>query len=162
MTQAQIAARAALTAAQSRLATFLARSSFDPQDVLARRSIRAIEKTRAMRKNAFDRGDEHGFARSHDAYGCALQGFACINVEKDYDFAIALGDDAVALTEATRDIRNPGRFTVAQIEQAEIVIDRLGGKLTPVATVSGLTGVAILRGLHCSAAMEGVVVANDR
>jgi hypothetical protein len=140
---------------------FLDRGSLDAQDLIAKRSIRALVKLSALRQNAYDRG--LGIAHHHCTR--ALDGvifiFAGINTAKNYSFADKVHPHIADMTRALDHLANPAEDAEEVLDQARAVIEAYEDVLTPVCTIHGISSVAILRGDHAEAAMAGVHIAND-
>jgi hypothetical protein len=141
--------------------TFLDRATLAPQDLIAKRAIRAIDGLQGLITNAYNRGDAEGMFECRRGLAGAVSALACVNTEQHYDFAAQVHPDIPAATEFFAALDIPAGEAEGLLADAEEIFDSLKDELTPVCTVHGVTSSAILRGFHCDRALAGVAPVND-
>ena len=158
---------------------FLAKHSNDDGEKLAQRAIKALHELRRLAQNFADNGRSQFYANAHEGIKASLYGFCCLNTVKRFTFA-----DQV--DEAVRDFTAFVKETIAAaghndqngaidgstddtiyalaedaVQFAEGMVDTHKVLYRPVAKVSGVSSVVILRGDFCRLAVAGLNPANQ-
>ena len=147
--------------------SFVAKRTSDPDELLAQRAIKCVQELRRLAQNFATRGKSALLAGAVEGIKAALYGFCCINANKQFFFANQVDNDAAAFTEFVkshvRDLNEQSARLLAQdaIDFAEGIVATHRPCYQPVATVSGVSSVLILRGDHCLTALANLDVANN-
>ncbi len=140
--------------------SFLTKNANDQSEELAQRAISALHKLRRLAQNFADNGRTQFFANANEGIKATLYGFCCLNTVKRYTFADQV-DECVGeftafvketLASAGQSLEEATLYVLAEdaVQFAEGMVDTHKVLYRPVAKVSGITSVAILRGDFCA------------
>lgn len=142
---------------------FLAATNVDETDKLAQRALKLHLACigglgiHGLIANVHERGDAEAYAEVSRAHYEASLAFVAIHQVKDYAFA---GEVLERIVVQAVETDQPAAAAAFLVGQAENTIATYAERCKPVARISGIDSVRILRGEHARHAMRGVVVAN--
>jgi hypothetical protein len=151
--------------------SFLNKNSNDVSEKLAQRAVKALHELRRLAQNFADNGRTEFFANAKEGIKASLYGFCCLNMVKRFTFADQI-DEAVSdftayiketMTAAGQDLEEGSLCALAEsaVQFAEGMLESHKPLYRPVAKVSGVTSVVILRGDFCTMALAGLNPVND-
>jgi hypothetical protein len=151
--------------------SFLNKNSNDVSEKLAQRAVKALHELRRLAQNFADNGRTEFFANATEGIKASLYGFCCLNTVKRFTFADQV-DEAVreftafvkeTMTAAGQALEEGSLVALAEdaVQFAEGMVESHKPLYRPVAKVSGVTSVAILRGDFCRMALAGLNPVND-
>lgn len=155
--------------------SFLTKNSNDVSEKLAQRAIKALHELRRLAQNFADNGRTEFFANAMEGIKASLYGFCCLNTVKRFTFADQVDEAVSEFTAFVKETlaagQAPSKSTIDEsticalaedaVRFAEGMVDTHKVLYRPVAKVSGIGSVVILRGDFCRQAVEGLTPANQ-
>lgn len=156
-----------MTSTSSGIKAFLDKRTFDPSELLAKRAINCVHELRRLAQNFAVRGKSALTVNAQEGLKAALYGFCCLNVHKRFFFANQVDGNVEAFTAHIKsEVQGLNEETARlladdAVDFAEGMVAVLRPLHRPVASVSGVSSVQILRGDHFLAAMAKLSPANN-
>ncbi len=156
--------------------SFLAKNSNDLGEKLAQRAVKALLELRRLAQNFAANGRSEFYANTTEGIKASLYGFCCLNTVKRFAFASQVDEAVTDFTAFVKETLAAGGqngaidgatddtiYALAEdaVLFAEGMVDTHKVLYRPVATVSGVTSVVILRGDFCRMAVVGLNPANQ-
>lgn len=151
--------------------SFLARDNFDDCERLAMRSIHALHELRRLSHNFAVNGRSAFYANCQEAIRASIYAFCCLNTVKRFTFANQVDGQVAEFTAFVAESLSAGGgklsdHTVCAVVEdalqfAEGMVETHKPLYRPVALVSGISSVLILRGDHCTMAARDLKPANS-
>lgn len=153
--------------------SFLNKNSNDVGEKLAQRAIKALHELRRLAQNFADNGRTEFYANATEGIKASLYAFCCLNTVKRFTFAdqvdeavrefTAFVKETLAATGQNGAIVESSICALAEdaVQFAEGMVDTHKVLYRPVAKMSGISSVVILRGDFCRQAVEGLTPANQ-
>ncbi|MFA6211753.1 MAG: hypothetical protein WC714_20100 [Candidatus Obscuribacterales bacterium] len=151
--------------------SFLTKNTNDSAEQLAQRAIKALHELRRLAQNFADNGRTQFFANAKEGIKATLYGFCCLNTMKRFTFADQVDEQVRDFTAFVKEtLASAGQAleegTICALSEdavqfAEGMVETHKVLYRPVAKVSGVSSVAILRGDFCRMAVAGLNPANE-
>jgi hypothetical protein len=156
--------------------SFLAKNSNDVGEKLAQRAVKALLELRRLAQNFATNGRSEFYANATEGIKASLYGFCCLNTVKRFTFADQVDEAVTDFTAFVKEtlasagqagqngaIAESSIYALAEdaVQFAEGMVDTHKVLYRPVATVSGITSVVILRGDFCRMAVANLNPANQ-
>lgn len=154
---------------------FLAKNSNDVGEKLAQRAVKALHELRRLAENFADNGRTEFYGNAMEGIKASLYGFCCLNTVKRYTFADQVDEAVHDFTAFVKETLAAGQgsqngtidessicaLAEDAVQFAEGMVESHKPLYRPVAKVSGVTSVTILRGDFCRMAVAGLNPANQ-